>query len=94
MIDRRLCVVLAVLLWSGPGRAQDGEFPIGAWFPGLFNAHSAQWEDRLELVVADHFNTIHASMSGVRGMSGQPAANNAGWMRLVPLGEIGAFYYR
>ena len=82
MIDRRLYVALAVLLWSEAGRAQD-EFPIGAWFLGLFHAHSADWEDRLDLVVADHFNTIHASMTGRPGMSGQPAADNDDWMRLA-----------
>ena len=83
MIDRRLYVALAVLLWSEAGRAQDGEFPIGAWFPGLFHADSADWGDRLDLVVADHFNTIHASITGRPGMSGQPAADNDGWMRLA-----------
>lgn len=34
MIDRRVCVTLAVLLWSEAGRAQEGEFPIGAWLAG------------------------------------------------------------
>ena len=83
MIDRRRCVILAVLLWSEAGRAQQAdEFPIGAWFPGLFQADSTtDWADRLNLVVADSFNTVHASLTGIVDTSGIAAARNAGWLR-------------
>ena len=64
MTDRRpYGLILAVLLLSGPGRAQEDEFPIGAWFPGLFNQNPdrGQWNARLQLVAAANFNTIHAA---------------------------------
>ena len=40
------------------------EFPIGAWFPGLFNNQSAQFAARLDQVVDANFNTIHAALEG------------------------------
>ena len=68
---------------GGPGWSQADEFPIGAWFPGLFQADSTRWAARLNSVVADSFNTIHASMSGYQHRSNVTAAENAGWMRLA-----------
>ena len=45
------------------------EFPIGAWFPGLFNNQSAQFAPRLDQVVDANFNTIHASLAGTSDAS-------------------------
>ena len=38
------------------------EFPIGAWFPGLFNNQSRQFAARINQVAAANFNTIHAAL--------------------------------
>ena len=51
-----------VLLGHRMGLAQ--EFPIGAWFPGLFNNQSGQFAARLDQVVDANFNTIHAALAG------------------------------
>ena len=40
------------------------EFPIGAWFPGMFNNQSGQFAARLDQVVDANFNTIHAALEG------------------------------
>lgn len=62
MTDRRAyALILTILLLPGSIRAQD-EFPIGAWFPGLFNNEPGQWNARLRLVEDAHFNTIHAAL--------------------------------
>ncbi len=53
-----------VVLWlasPGAGQAQE-EFPIGAWFPGLFNDQSDRFAERLDQVAAANFNTIHAAL--------------------------------
>ncbi len=53
---------LALLfLCPGMGLAQE-EFPIGAWFPGLFNDQSERFAERLDQVEAAHFNTIHSAI--------------------------------
>ena len=53
---------LALLfLCPGMGLAQE-EFPIGAWFPGLFNDQSEQFAWRLDQVAAANFNTIHSAL--------------------------------
>ena len=63
---RTYSLILTVLLSTDPIRAQDGEvqgeFPIGAWFPGLFINDETQWNARLQLVDDANFNTIHASL--------------------------------
>ena len=55
----RLLIAAAMLL-SGPARAQD--FPIGAWFAGMFHGDNTQWATRLDTVQATGFNTIHAAL--------------------------------
>ena len=68
-------LILTILLTGDSTRAQDGEFPIGAWFPGLFNDQSTDWAARLDLVQRARFNTIHAAQS-VRNTASQ----NQLWM--------------
>ena len=54
---------LAVLWLAPPGAGQaQEEFPIGAWFPGLFNDQSDRFAERLDQVAAANFNTIHAAL--------------------------------
>lgn len=64
MTDRRpYTLILTILLSAGSVRAQDrSEFPIGAWFPGLFIHDQTPWNARLQLVDAANFNTIHAAL--------------------------------
>lgn len=64
MTDRRpYTLILTILLSAGSVRAQDrSEFPIGAWFPGLFISDQTQWNARLQLVDDANFNTIHAAL--------------------------------
>ncbi len=57
-----LLVSALVFVRYGMGLAQ--EFPIGAWFPGLFNNQSEQFAERLDRVVDANFNTIHAALAG------------------------------
>ena len=60
--QRAYALILTILLSAGSLQAQDdGEFPIGAWFPGLFNTDQAEWNARLQLVDEANFNTIHAA---------------------------------
>ena len=54
-------LLIAAVLLSGPGQAQE-EFPIGAWFSGLFAGDNAHFAARLDTVTADGFNTIHAAL--------------------------------
>ena len=51
-----------VLFAQHNGLAQ--EFPIGAWWPGLFDDQSGQFAARLDAVDNAHFNTIHAAQGG------------------------------
>ena len=62
MIDRRAYALILTILWSAGSIRAQGEFPIGAWFPGLFNNEPGQWNARLQLVDEAHFNTIHAAL--------------------------------
>ena len=55
-----LRLVAPLLLIPGASLAQ--EFPIGAWFPGLFNNESEHFPARLDRVVEANFNTIHAAL--------------------------------
>ena len=74
-------LILAVgLALSNPGDAQDRvpEFPIGGWFPGLFNNQEPDWPDRLDLVRDAHFTVIHASLTA----RNDPAVNQR-WMDLA-----------
>ena len=71
---RRHFLVAVSLLLSSSGWAQEA-FPIGAWFPGVYNNDQAQWNARLQLVHDANFNTIHASQE-----SRNPAATNQVWM--------------
>ena len=73
-----LTLAATVTLSIRPGLSQTVDFPIGAWFPGLFDNQSGDWEDRLDLVEAAHFNTIHASLE-IRN----DAADNQEWMDLA-----------
>ena len=52
----------AALLLVIPGASLAQEFPIGAWFPGLFNSQSESFPERLDQVVEANFNTIHAAL--------------------------------
>ena len=52
----------AALLLFLPGAGPAQEFPIGAWFPGLFNTQSEHFPARLDQVVEANFNTIHAAL--------------------------------
>ena len=72
---RAYALILTILLTGGSTRAQDGEFPIGAWFPGLFNDQSTDWAARLDLVQRARFNTIHAAQE-----ARNTASQNQGWM--------------
>ena len=53
---RKYFLIATVLVLGGSVRAQ--EFPIGAWFPGLFDDQDVHWAARLDAVRAAHFNTI------------------------------------
>ena len=59
-------LLAAVLLAAGGPLVAEGEFPIGAWFPGIPHteddeaAEDAEWATRLDSVKAHGFNTIHA----------------------------------
>ena len=55
-------LMASAFLLLGPHASQAGEFPIGAWFPGLFNNQSGQFAARLDQVAAANFNTIHAAL--------------------------------
>ena len=75
--QRAYALILTILLSAGSLQAQDdGEFPIGAWFPGLFNTDQAEWNARLQLVDEANFNTIHAALE-----TQNTAATNQIWMR-------------
>ena len=50
-------------------------FPIGAWFPGLFDDRSSSWDSRLNLLRDAHLNVIHASNE-----HRNPPADNIKWM--------------
>ncbi len=52
----------SALLLLGPGMSLGQEFPVGAWFPGLFNNQSSQFAARLDQVVEANFNTIHSAI--------------------------------
>ena len=52
----------SALLLLIPAMSPGQEFPIGAWFPGLFNSQSSQFAWRLDQVAAANFNTIHAAL--------------------------------
>ena len=47
------------------------EFPVGAWFPGLFNNQAEHFAERLDQVVEANFNTIHAAL----GVRNDPSVN-------------------
>ena len=51
-----------VLFSQKNGLAQ--EFPIGAWWPGLFDDESDHFAARLDAVDDANFNTIHAAQGG------------------------------
>ncbi len=52
----------SALLLLGPGMSLGQEFPVGTWFPGLFNNQSSQFAARLDQVVEANFNTIHSAI--------------------------------
>lgn len=52
---------VAVLSMAFATTPSGAEFPIGAWFPGLYHSDKAQWSARLDSVLAGGFNTIHAA---------------------------------
>ena len=57
------CILLAsAFLLLGHSASPAGEFPIGAWFPGMFNNQSGQFAARLDQVAAANFNTIHSAL--------------------------------
>ena len=87
--------LLAVLLVSGGPLGAEGEFPIGAWFPGMIAAERTEeerlgraptreelrvWGVRLDSVKAHGFNTIHARQG--RGELRTSVYNRA-WMALA-----------
>ena len=55
-------VLSSALLLLGQKIGLAQEFPIGAWFPGMFNNQPDQFAARLDQVVAANFNTIHAAL--------------------------------
>ncbi len=55
-------LLASAFLLLGHSASPAGEFPIGAWFPGLFNNQSGQFAARLDQVAAANFNTIHAAL--------------------------------
>ena len=55
-------LLAAALLLMGQKACPAREFPIGAWFPGMFNNQSGQFAARLNQVAAANFNTIHAAL--------------------------------
>ena len=79
-------LLAAVLLVSGGPLGAQGEFPIGAWFPGVIEiegdeeAEEAEWATRLDSVRAQGFNTIHARQG--RGHV-RTSAYNQRWMALA-----------
>ena len=62
MTARTTLFLAALQLAPGVGHGQ--EFPIGAWFPGLFNNQSEHFAERLDRVAEANFNTIHAALEG------------------------------
>ena len=78
----------AVLLVSGGPLGAEGEFPIGAWFPGMIAGEKKTptpedlrvWGVRLDSVKAQGFNTIHARQG--RGELRTSKYNRA-WMALA-----------
>ena len=73
-------LLAAVFLVAGGPLGAQGEFPIGAWFPGMTHGDSTYWAARLDSVKASGFNTVHA-MRG-RGKI-RTAAYNKKWMDLA-----------
>ena len=78
-------LLAAALLVSGGPLGAQGEFPIGAWFPGMIDleteaAEAAEWATRLDSVKAQGFNTIHARQG--RGEL-RTSAYNQRWMALA-----------
>ena len=79
-------LLVAALLVSGGPLGAEGEFPIGAWFPGMIEiegdeeAEEAVWATRLDSVKAHGFNTIHARQG--RGFV-RTSAYNQRWMALA-----------
>ena len=81
-------LLAAVLLVSGGPLGAEGEFPIGAWFPGMIAGESKTptsedrrvWGTRLDSVKAQGFNTIHARQG--RGELRTSEYNQA-WMALA-----------
>ena len=59
-------LISSALVLLGQQMSLAQEFPIGVWFPGLFNNQPAHFETRLEQVVEANFNTIHAAQEGMR----------------------------
>ena len=73
-------LLAAVLLVAGGPLDAQGEFPIGAWFPGMTEGDSTHWAARLDSVKAAGFNTIHA----IRGRGGiRTSEYNKKWMDLA-----------
>lgn len=67
----RTTLFLAAPLLLAHREGHGQEFPIGAWFPGLFNNQAEHFEERLDQVVEANFNTIHAAL----GPRNDPAVN-------------------
>ena len=60
----REILLVSALAFGWHGNSPAREFPIGAWFPGLFNTQSEHFAERLDQVVEANFNTIHAALEG------------------------------
>ena len=67
----RTTLFLAALLLSAHRVGHGQEFPIGAWFPGLFNNQAEHFAERLDQVAEANFNTIHAAL----GVRNDPSVN-------------------
>ena len=59
-------LISSALVLLGQQMSLAQEFPIGVWFPGLFNNQPAHFATRLDQAVEANFNTIHAAQEGMR----------------------------
>ena len=55
-------LISSALVLLGQQMSLAQEFPIGAWFPGLFNDQQTHFATRLNQVVEANFNTVHAAL--------------------------------